>query len=166
MVSDPNRGGQLWRVAHEPSIEVVLAGTRLARSRVACQLSTSARARPSAAIHVPFENFCDEASGLRCDCSEWLGVVLKDQLVAPCNSLNQVRLNAYAIVGDRRIGIGHIKRGHVEHAERKRQNRREICRDTKCLCHVDDIVQADILAEPQETTVGGPQSVLFDGESP
>ena len=122
LATDPDRRRELSRVPDEPCIVVGLAGTGLARCWVFCEPSTAPRTRTCAAVDVLLEQVGHEAGGLRSDGAERLEIMLHDRLPSLGDPGDDVGIDSDAIVRDRCIRVGHVKRRDVVHTQRKREH--------------------------------------------
>ena len=166
LVTNPDCGSELWRVADEPCVEVVLASSGLAGRWVTTKLRPAPGASAAAAVDVVLEDVGDLACGLWSDRTEWLWIVLEHDLLAIVARypLNEIRLDSDSIVGDGCIRIRHLEWRDVEDAEWQRWHCGDLSLDSEGVRHIDHVVQANELAEPKEAAVRRAQCVLGDGE--
>ncbi len=150
-VADPDGGGDLARVAHEPGVLVVLGGPRLARHVPARELR---RGTGTAGDHAP-QGGGDGVGHLGRD--DLLGrVVGLEDDVAPgvLDPLDHHGLAVQPVVPEGGVGAGHVQHGDLAGPEHDGGDHGQLGLDAEGVGHLDDVLGAELEHELGEHHVG------------
>ena len=154
-VAEPGDGRYLGREAAEPEVVVGLGRARLA----ACGL-----VRRELALDVPggvagVEDVLEDLARVRGDggVDDLLGVVgvlVDGAAVAVLDLRDGHGVAVHAVVGDGRVGLGHLERGHLGGAEDRGVVGLDRRVDAELLGHADELIHADGLDDLRVAGVG------------
>lgn len=144
-IADPDRNGDLRRDAAEPLVAVVFTRAGLAANRLSViERRVAARALLNNALH-DFDR-CLRKIGIEHLIATRVGVI-DDLTRRVLDLLDAVRLVQRAAVSDGRIGLSHLEHTYLFNTERDGRNALEIRFDTALVCHISNLIGADLGTE-------------------